>query len=92
MQGSAELTCTTGRTICGSGAPGTSICPPAADEEGEVISAAFCAKREKGEADGARLPPVPKGASVSAAALLREVKGRKETIFFLNEEEEEGEE
>ena len=57
------------------------------EEEEEVISAAACLKRAKGEAEEACLPPpVPRGASVSAAVdLLREVKGRKETIFFREE-------
>ena len=73
--------------MCGSGAPGTSICGGCEEEE-EVISAAFCLKREKGLAG---LPPVPRGAAPpSAVALLREVKGRKETMF--SKEDEGGEE
>lgn len=59
------------------------MCPPLVEvEEEEVISAAACLKREKGEMDACLPPTVPRGASVSAAALLQDMKGRNEGMFF----------
>ena len=67
--------------MCGSGAPGTSMCGEEDDEE--VISAAFCLNLEKGEdEDEAGLPPVLRGAAPASALAVREVKGRKETMVF----------
>ena len=72
--------------MCGRGAPGSSICEDGAD--GAVSSAAFCLKREKGEVEAGLL--VPRGSAPPSAVLplLREVKGRKETMVLVLKEEE----